>query len=386
MVQESVSAAMKGDHTATKGIRCNTLCQSVGAHSDSDHLSHHLKGSKLPPRVPSHALSSDKVPALYWLKSFVDFLGNLLVDQCVAVPQNPTHADVWHRRGGFICEPYYKFSSEDGTGPIKKVEVIWSKCKVVLTSKITGPSEFKVEIYSSETGTWTESLVSCPQRVSYTHMTKQGVSYNGMLYCLASGGFLIGLDMFNIDMTASATSRSVNVIDQKHCRFVELGDYYDNDFERTKCLGVCHWRLRMCSLLAHNESGKVLAVWELKEEEDNGKWCSVHKILFYQRDLAISLNSLQWRNRITPVAVHPNNEDVLCIDLNRNLVISAQAFQVFLPWLPTSIPKLEDHTLTRKKRKLKKKNKVESSTPSGILVTGRRYYLQQRGELSLKMG
>ncbi|TQE13702.1 hypothetical protein C1H46_000709 [Malus baccata] len=53
---------MKGDHTATKGIRCNTLRQSVGAHSDSDHLSHHSKGSKLPPRVPSHALSSDKLP------------------------------------------------------------------------------------------------------------------------------------------------------------------------------------------------------------------------------------------------------------------------------------------------------------------------------------
>ncbi|KAB2636737.1 hypothetical protein D8674_027271 [Pyrus ussuriensis x Pyrus communis] len=212
---------MKGGHTATKGIRCNTLCQSVGAPSDSDHLSHHSKGSKLSPR---------------WL---------------------------------------------------------------------------------------------------------------------ASGGFLIGLDMFNIDMTASATSRSVNVIDQKHCRFVESGDYYDNDFERTKCLGVCEGRLRMCSLLAHNEAGQVLAVWELKEEEDNGKWCSVHKILFDQMDLAISLDSLQWRNRITPVAVHPNNEDVL-------------PFQVFLPCLPTSIPKPEDHSLTRKKRKLKKKNKVESSTPSGV--------------------
>lgn len=134
------------------------------------------------------------------------------------------------------------------------------RCKVVLISKFTGPSEFKVEIYSSETGTWTESLVSCPQHVSYSHMTKQAVSYNGMLCWLASGGFLLGLDMSNIDMTASATSRSVNVIDQKHCRFVELGDYYDNDFERTKCLGVCQGRLRMCSLLAHNEAGQVLAV------------------------------------------------------------------------------------------------------------------------------
>ncbi|BFG27663.1 hypothetical protein CerSpe_139370 [Prunus speciosa] len=99
-----------------------------------------------------------------------------------------------------------------------------------------------MEMFSSETGRWTESVVSCPRSFCFNSLhSNAGVAHNGMLYWWSSSdGFVIGLDPYSNDSSNSA----------KYCfHFIDKPqDESESDYGRTFDFMVVssRGRLRMC--------------------------------------------------------------------------------------------------------------------------------------------
>ncbi|KAK9924830.1 hypothetical protein M0R45_033178 [Rubus argutus] len=161
---------------------------------------------------------------------------------------------------GLICDhPYYNCKKDDLQGGHIIQLNAECRCKVM---RLIFPydqkfscKKFKVQIFSSETGEWRESIVSSPSDIDfYVINYEANFIYNGMLFW---GGvnFLIGLNPFMIDSSCGA-----NGDDHYECRFIELK--LDRHF-LFECLGTYRGCLRMCD---YNSATRVLSVRDLNEE------------------------------------------------------------------------------------------------------------------------
>ncbi|KAL6144663.1 hypothetical protein ACLB2K_055354 [Fragaria x ananassa] len=143
---------------------------------------------------------------------------------------------------GFICDfPYYDCRSDDQGGSIFHLNAEYRYRVVRLICPEdqgdTLLNEFKVQIFSSETSDWIETIVSSTTAFCFDFINAS-ISYanKGMLYW---GGhstdgdeqdFLIGINPFTINRSnntnLSSTSSSTNggvIIDHNNCCFIALG-------------------------------------------------------------------------------------------------------------------------------------------------------------------
>ncbi|PRQ49596.1 putative F-box domain-containing protein [Rosa chinensis] len=195
---------------------------------------------------------------------------------------------------GFICDlPYYQYRKDDDNHDQKRQCIQLNadfRYRVVrlITDRRNISCKFKVQIFSSETGEWTESIVSTQSLVRYGDINSHmNFPYNGVLYWMSHDcTFLIGVDPFMItdrNSTSSPSTSSCSTpddsIDHYRCRFIEF-DQRDENYD-LECVGVNRGCLQM---LDYDSENHVLSVLELNEEEISagaGKFCLDQRVRDY---------------------------------------------------------------------------------------------------------
>lgn len=217
-----------------------------------------------------------------------------------------------------------------------------------------------MEILSSETGEWSETVVSSPE--SWYHIYSS-IAHNGLLYHLCqlthSRTCLAGLDPFMI-MNTITNSTTSNGLDCYKCCHVEMDTTVVDGF----CGDQCVVSERPLRISYFDWDSFSVYVWDLKEEEghaemDVGKLCYKHTGVYsLDRDIAPDESSV---SVFELIAIDPNNDDILYLNINGDLVMSniltrawsvlvresqtieSNFFQLELPLWPTPIPKLRQH-------------------------------------------
>lgn len=193
------------------------------------------------------------------------YICNAYTTQWVALPPTP-RCEPRLVPVGFICNPYYYEENGNGTSNSTLKLNKDYRCTVVRVLPHTSSSDsaafkFNLEIFSSKTCEWRETVVSSSRDVALDMCTGPGVAYNGMLYW-HNGAGLIGLNIEGDD----------DHVPDEFC-FFDLVDERVSD-ERVKsieCTGV-H---RGCLLFwGWDELGERIICWEL--EGSAGKLCVKH--------------------------------------------------------------------------------------------------------------
>ncbi|PQQ20587.1 hypothetical protein Pyn_01227 [Prunus yedoensis var. nudiflora] len=132
------------------------------------------------------------------------YICNPYTKQWDALPPPPQcHKSI---RVGFICDPYYNTTSTTSTIFQLNAEYRYSVVRLIpefLGYENSSSSQFKAQIFSSETGEWTESVVLSPRSFRFDNLAcNAGVACNGMLYWWSAahaddGTFIIGLDPYS---------------------------------------------------------------------------------------------------------------------------------------------------------------------------------------------
>ncbi|KAK9924816.1 hypothetical protein M0R45_033165 [Rubus argutus] len=273
---------------------------------------------------------------------------------------------------GFMCDlPYYNCKKNNVGGLNIQLNAEY-KCRVVRLCRddmLISSCEFKVEIFSFETGEWRESIVSSPSMFKMSDVNSRiSYAHNGMLYWMShADNFLIGLDPFMLDnwnrTSVSSSSSSANDGDSKHneCVFIEFGG---SDNYLLGCLGVYKGCLQIGD---YDYDTHTVFVWELDKQ--------VHRGAF---ELRKRVYSLEWE--MVPdghyglylLAFDPNNdgnEGILYLSVSGGLLNQCgdiftynictrkclkiventpngilDFFPVAVPWWPTPVPRLATRT------------------------------------------
>ena len=229
----------------------------------------------------------------------------------------------------------------------------------VLLVPVSLGSAFHLQVWSSETREWRESVISVPypraiRPVPQNKPPYGGVAYNGMLYWICwddSAMFTIEFDPFGSD----------DISDHK-CRFIEEPGFEVN---RRSIISLCAFQ--KCVRVCVQSGGSYFSVWEFKEEVDSvgdklKKW---HLIVD-----RVSLNQFsseffrQYSDNRIVLGFHPTNEDILYMrtlhsivtynirektikraieapeHLEARFIPYESVFPFVLPWLPTPVPRL----------------------------------------------
>ncbi|CAL2235356.1 unnamed protein product [Prunus armeniaca] len=293
------------------------------------------------------------------------YICNAYTRQWVALPPSPSR---WHEivRVGFICDiPDYDYK-KDGDNIQLKAEC---RCTVVrilphdeLAYDEKGDSvKLSMEIFSSETGEWKESVVTYPLHFDFYDLDLISFAYNGMLYWNRSDFFFVGLGPFNENniTTSSSSSNGDDVIDHK-LHFTVFKEPLDRRFI-AGCLGVFGGCVRMCDFKACT---KTLYVWELKEQDHDRMVDAAASKLCVSNQRIYHLDPETYPDdpiTCTMQEFDPNNKDILylCVDgdfIKFNIrtgewckivrqcpVANGYYYQIVLPWWPTPVPVLPEH-------------------------------------------
>ncbi|XP_004303958.1 PREDICTED: uncharacterized protein LOC101310721 isoform 5 [Fragaria vesca subsp. vesca] len=278
---------------------------------------------------------------------------------------------------GIFCDlPYYECKKNDLGRHDIQLNADY-KCRVVriiFPRGVLEPQcEFKVQIFSSETGVWRESIVLSPSRF-YPYEVKHRISfaYNGMLYWLSDDGdFLIGLDLFMMDnrTSASISSTSSSMVEG------DASDHYEFLFtELDGCKGFTPGYLgfyKGCMQIGDYHYGThTVNAWEFHEEFHSGSG----KLLLEQRKrvYSLDLDMIPDDNYyVDLVGFDPNNDgnegegilyllvindhdntygDIfmcnICtgkfMKIFENHPLVSSFFTVAVPWWPTPVPRLPE--------------------------------------------
>ncbi|KAF2317523.1 hypothetical protein GH714_023884 [Hevea brasiliensis] len=88
---------------------------------------------------------------------------------------------------GFVCNPYYQIDNRD-------VPTIDSNLKykgVGIPVRMAAKCEFGVELFSSETGQWTDSVLLSPKPIYWSTPLTNAIVYNGLLHWLTRGNEIL---------------------------------------------------------------------------------------------------------------------------------------------------------------------------------------------------
>ncbi|XP_058782884.1 uncharacterized protein LOC131657489 [Vicia villosa] len=287
---------------------------------------------------------------------------NILTKDWIKLPLPPPPRTGHNKRDrileGFVCEPYYRV--EENT---KKVTLNHHKFRVVRFPRFEGTmseilwgitkSEFEMAIFSSETGQWSEKIVSCKNGFSFTQyvVSLAVVAHEGILYFMGRTSVL-KYDPFNKD---------------EQCDIISFpSDTSAKDINFNGHVGVCCGKIRMscfCTIRA------CVKVWELEKDHS---WRSLHVTCFppqYARDCIVDELLMPERREIVEWgmqvrAFHPYDGDVVFLQRAHRIFVgnlrtnkiegvgygihgfqSLQMISVDLPLWPTPIPSITKHDL-----------------------------------------
>ncbi|KAI5355501.1 PREDICTED: F-box [Prunus dulcis] len=291
------------------------------------------------------------------------YICNACTMQYVVLPPTPSrcHKSV---RVGFICNvPDYKCEEDDWKGNNFQHNV---ECRYTVV-RILPPVEFEngekkcdtfklnVEIFSSDTGEWRESVVSSPQHFNFGRLKELSFTYNGMLYWLTEQDFIvIGLGPFyDNDGTSSSNNNGDGIIDHK-LGFTIFEETLDFGF-MLQYSGVCRGYVLLCNMSMLSRS---LYVYELKQSQDDGGAAAGKKLYLSKRRVySFDAEMIPFKSNMLLIAFDPSNKDIfyLRVDddiikwnvhtgkwskISRHWVKRCDYYTVVLPWWPTSIPRL----------------------------------------------
>ncbi|KAK9928887.1 hypothetical protein M0R45_026004 [Rubus argutus] len=307
------------------------------------------------------------------------YICNPLTFQLVTLPPIP-RCHSFHPLG-FICEPYSNYKEEesddsDQQKEERKVIKINSnyRCRVV---RILPPDnrketcfKFNIQVFSSETGEWRESVAPCPQGFEYYFQSEVGYASNGMLYW-NSYGDILGLGPFMIN-NATSTSSGIgtngdDIVDHYQFHVIKFdqppGMYR---FAEVAIFGVYQGCLRLYDY-DHSKEIPRLYVWELKKEEleqmavDGGGKLSLKHLTSYLLDPEMIHEDAAM---VSYLGFDPNDLDIIYVDVDDTIYkcnictggwseidvkkFHGSPFQLVLPWWPTPVPRMiqRAHLLT----------------------------------------
>lgn len=293
----------------------------------------------------------------------VYYICNPHTSQWIALPPTPTQSP-YRAKAGIICDPYYNYK-EDGAGKGQIFQLNSEyRCKVVRLLPLdfqfkqkdqdfgSFKYKFKVQVFSCETGEWTESVVLSEMPL-FEVDTGISLSCKGVLYWM--GYFrtcFLGLDPFMI-INTNSNGTSCNSVDYSKCQLIKIGSR-----NKVECVGICRGCLRMCSF---DWDTSTLDVWDMKRDEFHsqmvaGNW--EHKVYELREDLAPM-------NDLVPavIASDPNNDDLWYLNIDGEIVrcnirtgkwsemvgkselnLNGHLFPLVLPWWPNPVPRLPQHS------------------------------------------
>ncbi|KAL6214435.1 hypothetical protein ACLB2K_013869 [Fragaria x ananassa] len=286
----------------------------------------------------------------------------------VAVPPSP-RSYAWPPRkapAAVICDHNYYDYTKEGTGHNTILLKADYRCKVVRILPFVveedpyQSSKFTVEIFSSETGEWKESIIASPIPL-YLNTSHISFAYNGMLYWWHSFTHRhVGMDPFMINSYGNG--------DRYKLRFMEFDGEVLDHRDTINCFGVCRGGLRMCY---YQEEEDILYVWDWREEggcDQNG--AGISELCWKQT--GVYSPGLEPDSVLELLAFDPNNDDMLylldvheeiCLcnirtgDLSRLVgkdhVNVFHFFPLVLPWWPTPVPRLPKPSWLSKFMKLR---------------------------------
>ena len=178
------------------------------------------------------------------------------------------------------------------------------------------PKEFKVDIFSSDTGRWSESVVLWPKGYLLNEYVFAGVPYNGLLFWLGKDGCVFGVD--------PCTGRC--------CRFFQSPIESEEGLALYH-LEVCQGALRMFEvsglpLTVTEQRQSKLRVWELKDyDNEGGEWWMEHELCFHQMvsEKSAWLTDYVRRGRNSPILVamlacHPYDRDIVYVMIRGKII------------------------------------------------------------------
>jgi|UniRef100_A0A2N9FAD4 hypothetical protein len=217
---------------------------------------------------------------------------------------------------GFICEPYSDKELAIANYRYKVVRWIYSS----LESK-SNTSELQMEIFSSETGEWSNFVVSLPRGRRFNPhinriMEAGVVACNGMLHWLDVEGFVV-LDPWGVDEEDKMIKGFVvfdpfNENAEQCLRYIDPPiEFLRDDNFSLESFGVFQGRLRIFQSAFQEVA--FFCVWELEDYGNAGKWCMKHKVYFKDMvsehpDLITIARKSSWSVHF--LAFHPKDGEI----------------------------------------------------------------------------
>ncbi|KAI4335031.1 hypothetical protein L6164_013717 [Bauhinia variegata] len=248
------------------------------------------------------------------------YLFNPLTNYCLELPPAPTSKSWRQVVVGFICDPYYQTDSETGNVTFN------SQCRfeVVCIPRFSYPfKEFKVEVFSSTIGKWSELVLSSPMGFRFCGIRTRGVAFDGKLFFLGSRKVLV-YNPYNIGKGNGVTSLHRIQCD---CFYVPDSAHLEVNMG---CLGPSCGSLQISQILNKPyDHALSITIWEL-EDYKKGSWSFLHKI--YLNEITqvpregpsdfISPQQLSRKNlkrSCRMVAFHPYNSDTVYLEYHNRI-------------------------------------------------------------------
>ncbi|XP_056694024.1 F-box protein At1g49990-like [Spinacia oleracea] len=181
--------------------------------------------------------------------------------------------------------------------------------KVVRILKLGSRSSHLIsEIFSSDTGEWTESSLPCPPSIRrFWQFRTSAVTVNNALHWIINGNngeTVIVLDPFT----------GIN----GECRLIDPP--LELKFEMAHvCLGTCREKLRMSTIKGVHPN-RMLKVWELQDYE-NGKWLLQNRICLKEMVFVTDyqFDMLEFSTNLV-LSFHPKDGDVVYLRCHNHIM------------------------------------------------------------------
>ena len=207
---------------------------------------------------------------------FEYYICNPFTKHWLKLPPIPTDGTRTRVMIGFLCDPYICDSDrEQGciTNAHYRFMVVRILCPEENTTQIQ--TQLQVQIFSSETNEWRNSVVSSPRKLNLNPFMPIAcyagvIACNGMLHWVCVKvkeikGFVV-FDPFN---------------DSEQCHYIHPP--IDLSLRHYVSLGVFRRRLRIFQLISyfpHNFYAGSFSLWELEDYSNAGTWCMKQKVYF----------------------------------------------------------------------------------------------------------
>ncbi|KAK9986011.1 hypothetical protein SO802_030962 [Lithocarpus litseifolius] len=230
---------------------------------------------------------------------------NPITKQWIILPRLPYQGYRGIVLVGFICIPD---SCDKEQGCITNAHYSYRVVRIRSPTQ-SNPTQIRMQIFSSDTGEWCDSLVSSPPGLNpFGGRSKDAgvVACNGMLHWVDENDKIVVFDPFN---------------NAEECRYIDppidfsLGEWVS--------FGVFQGRLRIFqnSSLQYPRS---FSVWELEDYNNAGTWCLKYKIYF--KDMVSEYSDLlkMAKEKISTgslLAFHPNVGEIVFLQFRKCIVL-----------------------------------------------------------------